>query len=232
MNETALRERVRIRTGGASLSGELAYPGRAVVRACLLLNPHPYMGGRMANPLIERLAIRLAERGAVTLRFDYSGVGDSGGPAVNVAESMTRFWETGTAPIDPQMLADGRAALDWLRSETAMSIVLIGYSFGAYVADTLVDPRISAVVFISPTIGQHDLCGVEGTSVPKLVIYGESDFAVSREKVQKWYASLTEPRQLHWVRAGEHFFRGQEADVADACAAFVEETFCIESCMP
>ncbi len=232
MSEAMLREYVRFRGGASMLAGELAYPLGRAEHACLLFNPHPYMGGRMDNPLIARLAARLAECGAVTLRFDYAGVGNSDGPSINVAEAMARFWETGSAPIDPGMLEDGRAARDWLRRETGLPLALAGYSFGAHVADTLIDPHLRAVVMISPTITQHEYAQAAGVPIPKLVVHGDNDFATPRGDLEAWFAGLPEPKQLHRVPGGEHFFRGQEGGVAEICAVFVTEVFSLETCSP
>ena len=232
MNEEIVRERVRFRGGGSLLAGELAYPAGRERRACLLLNPHPYMGGRMDNPLIERLAVRLAEKDTVTLRFDYAGVGESEGPSVNVAESMASFWETGNAPIDPGLLTDGLAARDWLGREAGMAMSIIGYSFGAFVASRIANSQVSAVVLISPTLGRHDYAGLIEITVPKLVIYGQDDFATSQAELEAWYDGLSEPKQLRCVQNGEHFFRGQESQVAEACVDFIEETCSMEVLTP
>ena len=72
-----MQERVWI-DGPRRLAGELAYPmGDDPVGAALLVNPHPYMGGSMHNNVIAHLHAALATAALVTLRFDYSGVGET-----------------------------------------------------------------------------------------------------------------------------------------------------------
>jgi alpha/beta superfamily hydrolase len=184
----------------------------------------------MDNPLICGLASLLATQSMVTLRFDYRGVGTSTGPAVNVAEFMARFWDTGTAPIDGAMLEDGRAALNWMRLQTGAPVVVIGYSFGAYVADTILDDRIADVVLVSPTVRQHAYRRMVTSAIPKLVIYGENDFATPQDRLVEWFEGLPEPKRILCIPDGEHFFRGQESVVAGHCIDFIAQSLNREAC--
>ena len=60
------------------LEGRLAVPAdaRAGVVIC---HPHPLYGGDMDNPVVVRVQEVCAELGLATLRFNFRGVGGSGG---------------------------------------------------------------------------------------------------------------------------------------------------------
>jgi alpha/beta superfamily hydrolase len=184
------------------------------------------MGGTMTNNLISHLATSLATD-AVTVRFDYGGVGRSGGAPVNVAESMSQFWATGRAPEDELMLEDARAALRWLQSTVGLPIVVCGYSFGAFVATEIVggesDPASAALVLISPTLRQHDFGrNLEQTNLPKLVIYSDNDFATPVTMTESWLDAFSSASVVsRCVRGAQHFYRQREAEVADLCRGFV-----------
>jgi uncharacterized protein len=226
-----IQESVRV-PGARRLAGELAYPLSELRAMCLLANPHPYMGGRMDNNVIGRLAARLAATGVAALRFDYSGVGSSEGSSIDVESAMGEFWRTGAAPVDPLMIEDAAASLNWLRGLYRAPIFLIGYSFGAYVAASIHPVDAAGVVLISPTIKQHafDLSSV--TDLPKLVIHADDDFANDDSAMTSWVQSLPSPKRTKRIVGGQHFFRGLEDCVAEEVIAFIDETLAHASKQP
>lgn len=215
------REHVWISGPRGRLAGEIAYGEGASVGAALLLSPHPYMGGRMSLPLLARLAEALASRDIVALRFDYGGVGESEGPPVQIGEAMERFWRTGSAPEDPEMLEEARAARHWLVRNADDRMALVGYSFGSFLAATLHDADASALVMIAPTIARHDYSGLCNEGTPTLIVYGDGDFATTDDDLQSWARRLPGPSEIRHFPSGDHFFRGMEPEIASTCADFV-----------
>lgn len=200
-----LEEGVRIGADAGELDGVLAYPfaGRPT-RAALIVGPHPMMGGRIENNVIRAVGRGLAEHGFLTLRFRFSGVGPS-------AESMDEFWKSGHAPDDPRRVDDATAAFRWLARAHPAPTVAIGYSFGAsLIAHLCADPRISHIVMIGATLAQHDYDPIATSSLPKLVITADNDFATPLEKTHAWFEQAHEPKRLVMIKAAEHFYRGQE----------------------
>jgi len=215
-----IRERVRIPASLGALAGELAYPPGDTHFAVVMVNPHPHMGGHTGNNLMVRLGEVLAGDGGVVLSFDYSGVGESDGPRIDVAESMSQFWQTGVAPEDPRMVEDTRRAVAWMAQAVRLPLLLAGYSFGAHaVTMSLTDDR-GAVILISPTIRQHDFTRLRERRIAKLVVHSDNDFATPKAELEAWLAELSPPLETHCVPGGDHFFRGQEDAVAGACLAF------------
>jgi len=224
-----LHECVWISGPSGMLRGQLGYradtrlASGASARAAgtLILSPHPFMGGHMDLPLLRSIADRIADQGLPTLRFDYGGVGESDGQPFDVGGAMGAFWKTGAAPQDPGLIDEARDALAWIGKQVNGPIVLIGYSFGAYVATQIRDESTPAVVLIAPTIAHHDYTGFTNRHLPTLIVAGEGDFATGDEQMTAWADALPGPTRVEQIRDGDHFFRGSADRVAAVCAAFI-----------
>jgi len=225
MTTQLTRERVYIPGPRGRLAGELSYPDSSAVHAAVLIaNPHPLMGGAVGNNVVERMALDLPAHGCVTLRFDYGGVGKSGGEPVDVAENMRQFWETGISPADPGMTQEVGVAAAWLWSQFDLPQVGIGYSFGAYAMAASSDDRFASLVLISPTVTRHDFSALTAASRPTMVIYSDDDFATPAEATQQWLDTLDPPARCLLLTGGEHFYRGMEPRIVEACATFIGQT--------
>ncbi|MDQ3605763.1 MAG: hypothetical protein M3418_06220 [Gemmatimonadota bacterium] len=92
------------------------------------------------NRLHVAMARKIAERGRATLRFDPSGIGDSRAGA-------------GAGKLGERRIAETRAAMDWLGSETGTDrFLLIGNCSGAAVGylTAHADPRVVGLGLINP----------------------------------------------------------------------------------
>jgi pimeloyl-ACP methyl ester carboxylesterase len=88
------------------------------------------------NRVYVAIARRLASEGIVTLRFDFSGIGDS----------LPR-----REPFLRSAVADARQAMDWLQAQRGIErFLLIGHCSGADIAHhtAAVDPRVTGVAVI------------------------------------------------------------------------------------
>lgn len=200
-----IEESSSIESGGELVSTVLAYPfAGAPRRAVLIAGPHPLMGGGLQNNVVRAVARGMAEHGLVSLRFAYGGAGPS-------TETMQEFWHTGHAPDDPHRVFDARIALKHLRSVCSAPAVFIGYSFGASVVGALLSEAApSSLVLIGPTLCQHSFDAVQQSTIPKLVITANNDFATPLERTLAWYEYAQSPKKLVIIDAGEHFYRGSE----------------------
>jgi len=91
-------------------------PAIPPVGAVVLCHPHPLQGGTMTVPLIRAMSASLIDRGAVVLRFNFRGVGDSEGT-----------WGGGLAEIYD--VAAAVAAIGEVYAGVPLGIA--GWSFGA-----------------------------------------------------------------------------------------------------
>lgn len=200
-----LEESVAIDAAHGELAGVLAYPLAGVpTRAALVVGPHPLMGGRLENNVVRSVARGLAEYGLTTLRFAFAGDGPT-------SEVMDEFWRTGHAPDDPARVDDARSAAIWFAHNVIGPTVLVGYSFGASILAEMIDlVGATQLVLICPTIAHHDFTEVARSSLPKLVIASNNDFATPLDAVETWAARCAGDANLIVLESAEHFFRGQE----------------------
>lgn len=130
--------------------------------------------------LYVRLARRLSALGFVTLRFDFSGVGDSG----------TR---TDGTSIEEVILGDTRQAMDYLEEQLGITrFILMGHCSGAWAAfvGAAEDERIVGSVLMNPEAGQEDW--IEYDRQRKVSRYYENYYA--REAItdpERWKKLLT-----------------------------------------
>ncbi len=160
--------------------------------------------------MVFRAAKAAHELRVPTLRFNFRGVGKSQGSFAEGAGERE----------------DVRAALNYLQARfPEASLCVMGFSFGALVglAVGAADPRVTALVGLGlPTAfeKQNFLLGVRK---PKLIVQGTHDEYGPREQVNALFASLQEPKRLHWVEGADHFFEGKLDAVQAAVRSFLEE---------
>ncbi len=119
---------------GVTLEARLAEPAgwQPQDGAVVVCHPHPLYGGTMDNAIVVRVCRALAAAGIAALRFNFRGVGASGGE-----------YGEGKAEVN-DVLAAVRYLVDQKNvPETRLAVV--GYSFGSAVAAAALS-RVSALV--------------------------------------------------------------------------------------
>ncbi len=186
-----------------------------------LPNRHHYI--RMENNVITTLGNVLAEKGFVTLRFNYRGVGKSESEFDNIADKYN-YWENVLNNDDyADALADATSALGYLESAIdANRSFVVGYSFGAVVAMmlSLKNVNVRAFVLISTPFGRFDLSFLSGCNKPKLYICADNDFASSIEDVKKGMLNIPDPKGLEIFENCDHFYIDKEHIIADKVHEF------------
>jgi alpha/beta superfamily hydrolase len=168
---------------------------QAPAAAYLVCHPHPLFGGTMHNKVVYRIARGLRRRGAVVLRFNFRGVGRSEGKH-----------DDGAGEIH-----DARVALDWLRARYPhLPYSLAGFSFGSRVILNLgcalgEARRLLAVGF--PT-SAGATAYLASCMVPKFFVTSTQDQYSPRSEMEKLYATISEPKEMIWIDADDHFFSG------------------------
>jgi alpha/beta superfamily hydrolase len=198
---------VAIACGGFELEGEARVKDGAP--GVVVCHPHPAFGGRMDTPLVLALEEALARRGLSTLRFNFRGLGRSGGRASGGLSEHE----------------DVCAAVEWLRRRGAPSVALAGYSFGALMAARAVAGgapvrAYAAVGFPTTIIGENadrvaDVTRAIATGIPWLFLQGDQDQFCELDRIRGWNAPNVEVQILEG--AGHFFSDGEEvaARVAD-----------------
>src|SRR5215813_3420077 len=208
--ESIVEERVTFPVGDIALEGLLWAPPQAPTIGVVLCHPHPLYGGDMQNNVVSALADTFQQAGMATLRFNFRGVGRSGG-------------EHGGGEAEVE---DVKAAVTYLLSRQAVpTVVVAGYSFGSMVGlrAGAADPRVHKLIGVALPVGVSDPSFLLDVTKPKLLISGDRDNYSPIPALQGLLAKLPEPKALVTVPGADHFFWGQEEEVAKAAVEFLQK---------
>lgn len=205
-----MEETVRIAVGDIELDGRLAVPLGATVSA-VVCHPHPQYGGNMENDLVVALTAALGAAGLATLRFDFRGVGASGGR-----------YDDGHGEV-----ADTRAAAAFLRARLDVPRVsLVGYSFGSMMAlhAGVADAQgTRGIVAIAPPVRTVGLDFLTACRLPIAFVTGDRDQFCPLATLELQRQRCAPTSTLALVPGADHFFAGQlptlGAAVVDAVIA-------------
>lgn len=226
MDAPICEESVTIPNGALRLSGVLAYPETGAARfAALLCAPHPNFAGNMENNVIQALARDFA-RDAMTLRFDYRGIGASQSHLsddVSVFDYWNQVEETQNYS-DP--FADALAAAAALcEFSSGLPLAIVGYSFGSIIGLRLEKhvTSLRAIAGIAPPLTRYDFSFLSKCRTPCLLLSGRDDFVLPTDgnaDIQKsWPTCVTQTI----LDGHDHFFRGTEETVCHQVRTFVEK---------
>ena len=227
MQDKIVEERITfVNDDGLQLSGVLAYPESVEPRYALLLcSPHPHFAGNMDNNVISEIARVLAEH-AVTLRFDYRGVGDS---QIDLPGGLSVFdyWSDIEETKDyTDAVKDVSAAAQTLSSavgELDIPFSVVGYSFGS--ATGLLygyeKENICGMAAIAPPLGKVSFEFLSNCFKPGLFLIGTGDFLYSEEKTEQLRQTLTSNTTVEVLENADHFFRGDENILAQKVDDFI-----------
>jgi alpha/beta superfamily hydrolase len=166
-------------------------------------HPHPLHGGTMHTKALYQTAKALTRVGVAVLRFNFRGVGLSGGA-----------FDAGPGEQD-----DFRAALSFAAARfPGLPLWAAGMSFGSWIALTVgaADPRVSLLLAVAPPVDRYDFSAVAASTKPKFFVHGEADELIAAKDIRKFYAPLPEPKELVMIEDANHLFEGKTSLVGDA----------------
>jgi alpha/beta superfamily hydrolase len=193
-------------TDGVTLEAEVSVPAGAGA-GVVLCHPHPQYGGDMHAPLIAALFERLVRSGVAALRFDFRGVGRSGG----------------THDEGRGERLDVVAAVAHLVGVVDGPVIVAGWSFGADVSLAVDDPAIAGWCAIAPPLrlvpADQMVAGADPR--PKVVAVPQHDQLNppdrARPLLDGWKATRVEV-----IPGADHFLTGRADRVAALCLELVE----------
>jgi alpha/beta superfamily hydrolase len=204
-------------TDGLSLEGEIR-PADGIPRGtAVLCHPHPRHGGSKDHPILWALRNELAARRRLTvLAFNFRGIMGSEGE-----------YGGGEAEVE-----DARAAVERVRQEAPGPTVLLGWSFGAWVAlrYAAMDASPAAVVLIAFPVGSSatsdrrplpELGELESLPMPVLFVAGDGDDFCPVEAMGR-LAGWIPHAETRVVDGTDHFFARRERELATAIGSWVE----------
>lgn len=188
-----MEETVRIGVGAIDLDGRLTLPPHAAA-GVVVCHPHPQFGGSMENDLVVTLTRALGAIGLATLRFDFRGVGRSGGA-----------YDDGHGEVD-----DVGAAAALLRERLGVPrVTLVGYSFGSVMAlrAGVGEPdATTAVVAVAPPVRMLGLDFLAGCPVPLAFVTGDRDQFCPLPALESARERFAPASTLALVPGADHFF--------------------------
>ncbi len=197
--------RVEFKSGELTLEGLLSVGGR---KSAVLAHPHPLLGGNMRDHVLMAMSQAFNEAGYSTLRFNFRGIGRSEG-----------FFDNGIGEQE-----DLKSAMNYLKLMGYGSVLLAGYSFGAWVSakasmsDDLSDD-ISGLVMVSPPISEMDF-DFEYVRVD-LVITGDSDPFCPLDSLAAY--SAVNGFKVAVIHGADHFYFGKEMELIDRLKNFLKK---------
>jgi alpha/beta superfamily hydrolase len=199
-----------------SLEGEIREADGRPRGTAVLCHPHPRHGGSKDHPILWAIRNDLASRrGLTVLAFNFRGIMGS----------------EGTYGGGEAELQDVAAAIDTVRSLGDGPTVLVGWSFGAWIAlrHAVGDPRVAALSLIGvpldgavgrerplPSLGE-----LEMLRIPVLLVAGDRDPFCSVEALRNLGGWI--PRAETVILQGtDHFFGRRERELAETIGAWVD----------
>ena len=177
--------------------------------AAVICHPHPLGGGTLHNKVVFRAARGLENANVATLRFNFRGVGASGGKH-----------EEGEGEQD-----DVLAAIDWIRKRhPGKKLIAGGFSFGAWVATRaaceLAD--IDALFLIGTPVDKYDFGYLRNCEKPMLFLHGTQDEYGNVAKLDKLVESIRSAESVV-VTGADHFFTKQLEAVDETMRSWASE---------
>lgn len=205
------------RSGRIELEGRLHLPdGEGAFGGAVVCHPHPMGGGEMGVPLIRLICEEIASRGRAALRFDFGGVGGSGGSFTDGIEEP----------------ADVLAAFDLLKglpdvAEESLSVA--GWSFGSWMALMALAEGLPAIscVAIAPPLIAYDWALYAGriseSAAKRHYIVGDHDQFCDAGTLEEFAVAISEDdaRNVTVLPGTDHFLFGREREVIDLVAGFI-----------
>lgn len=165
----------------------------------LLCHPNPLQGGSMNNKVVTSLARCARRAGGAALRFNFRGVGASGGAHGD-----------GLGEIDDTLLL-----AQWLRQRLDAPLWLAGFSFGAMVAaHTAVRLAsqgipVASLLLVAPPVHFYQWPELAAADCPVTIIQGDDDELVDADEVERF--ARQQQAEIAIIRLAEcsHFFHGR-----------------------
>jgi uncharacterized protein len=179
------------------------------VAFAVVCHPHPLYQGTMRNKVVHTIARAAIRLGAPAVRFNFRGVGASGGT-----------WDEGAGET-----ADALAVIEWARRRwPARPLWLAGFSFGAFVAlEAAGEAAPAALVTVAPPVHRFRPAHSRMPAGRWLLVQGEDDELVDSRAVIAWAKTCPVAPRLALLPQTSHFFHGRLGELRAVVQDFLDQ---------
>lgn len=165
----------------------------------VICHPHPLHGGTLNNKIVHQLARSFSQLGAVSVRFNFRGVGDSDGS-----------FDEGRGELDDLFAVTAWAGRRW----PGLPLWLAGFSFGGFIAiRAAAELQPQRLVTVAPAVNYFPDANPEVPVSDWLLIQGRDDEVVPAQAVTAFVDRLDVSPDLVLVEGAGHFFHGRLNDL-------------------
>lgn len=172
-------------------------------KAALILHPHPLYGGNMENNVVRAVDYALRAKGFTTLRFNFRGVGNSGGSYGDGQGEEEDAWN----------------AFLYLLSfvQEDAYLLVAGYSFGAWIAARLSQrtERINGLLLIAYPFSSCERPQIHNFKGDLFLLGALSDEISPSSDLLAFYKAFPHPSKHLKLIPSSHFFWGKEKEIMD-----------------
>ncbi|MBV8518246.1 MAG: alpha/beta fold hydrolase [Acidobacteria bacterium] len=175
----------------------------------VVCHPHPLGGGTLHNKVVFRAARGLEAANVATLRFNFRGVGASGGRH-----------DEGEGEQE-----DVTAAIEWVkRKHPGKKLFVGGFSFGSWVASRVACERtdVDAMFLIGTPVNKYDFGYLRHCERPILFVHGTQDEHGDVAKLEKLIPHVRNAESVI-ITGADHFFTKQLEGLEETIRAWAEE---------
>jgi len=166
----------------------------------VICHPHSLMGGSMHNNVVEAIQEAFSLENHSTLRFNFRGVGLSGGA-----------YDEGRGEQE-----DIFASVKYLKDAGVEKICFAGYSFGAWVGSKVLeraDNPFAAGVFFSPPVNHFEFNFSCLSDKIQLVVLGDRDPFCNLDLLKREIVKVN--ADLEVIAGADHFYRYKEKKIVE-----------------
>jgi uncharacterized protein len=175
----------------------------------VICHPLPTGGGTLHNKVVFRAARGLENANVATLRFNFRGVGTSGGK-----------FDNGDGEQD-----DVTAAIEWAkRKHPDKKLFVGGFSFGAWVSTRVGCERtdVDGMFLIGTPVNKYDFSYLHHCERPMLFIHGTQDEHGDPARVEKLVQAMRNAESVI-ITGADHFFTKQLEGLEETMRSWAEE---------
>ena len=169
----------------------------------VICHPHPLYGGSMHNNVVDAIEEGFSSKGFTTLRFNFRGVGMSGG-----------HYDEGEGEVTDLM-----ASWDFLKTrlDNDACIMLAGYSFGAWIcskAAVKID-NIAAMFLVAYPFAFYETTDLKQFNKKIYFVGGEHDDISPVDALLKFYKEIPVIEKYLKIIPTDHFYGGKEQEIIE-----------------